>query len=243
MPIGFWRFWHAGAVFAIFRLMPFNSKSGKEAESHLRRDNKGHFISSQRETSSLIKGDGTRSDFKVTSPLDVKLNPEFEKPIVSVNINNPLRKILYWLDQIRRHQTTTLAFKLSIPLVVIPVIIAAAFSVGRVSGLGMTSLNPLYNPPRANPTPAPAVPVTISRTGILKIAKSATTLSYLLSLKSGDNIILEIPGTINLSKYANKQILVTGLFNKTANILKVTDIAEVQIFNPTVVVEASQGAK
>ncbi len=150
---------------------------------------------------------------------------------------------MYWLDQIRRHQTTTLAFKLSIPLIVIPVIIAAAFSVDRVSGLGVASLNPLNRAPVVYSSPTPPVPIAISRTGILKIAKSATTTSYLLSLKSGDNIVLEVPATINLSKYANKQILVTGLFNKTANILKVTDIAEVQIFNPIVVVESTQSAK
>lgn len=204
--------------------MPTKEELARKQAKTQTRDSKGHFI----------KKDQIKADFKVTGS-DFKLNPQFEKPLVAVQINNPLRKIMYWLDQIRRHQTTTLAFKLSIPLIVIPVITAAAFSVGRISGLNFTNQNIVSIPPVALKSPSPQPSITISRAGILKIAKSTTTTSYLLSLKNGDILVLEVPTTIDLSKYANKQILVTGLYNKITNTLKVADIAEISIFNSTII--------
>lgn len=178
------------------------------------------------------------------STVEVKPIPEFEKPIVSVSINNPLKKIMYWLDQMRRHQTTTLAFKLSIPLIVIPVIIAAAFSVGRISGLGFGIPTPLVSSQTSYASPSPAAPVNLSKAGTLKIAKSATVTNYLLSLRNGEIVILEVPVAIDLTKYSNKQILVTGVYTKATNTLKVSDIAEVQIFNPTIIpVYADSGSE
>ncbi len=206
--------------------MPLSSVQAKKFAEGRKRDSRGYFI---------------KEKVALSSPLDTKLIPEFEKPIISVNINNPLRKIMYWLDQIRKHQTTTLAFKLSIPLIVVPVIIAATFSVGRISGLGIASQNPA---PVIYQSPKPQLPITISRAGILKIAKSQTQTQYVLSLKNGDIVILEVPTTIDLTKYANRQILVTGLFNRITNTLKVTDIAEITLYNTTIIPpEASASAK
>src|SRR3989338_10019833 len=73
--------------------------------------------------------------------------PEFEKPLVSVSVNNPFKRILYWLDQIRRHQTTTFAFKLSIPLIAIPILVFAIFQVGRKAGIS-------FQKAQESPTPA-----------------------------------------------------------------------------------------
>lgn len=210
--------------------MPTKEELARQQSKSQKRDSKGHFIS-------------TKSELKISAP-EFKPIPELEKPLVAVSINNQLKKIMYWLDQIRKHQTTTLAFKLSIPLVVVPVIIAGAFSVGRISGLGISFPEPVSHPPADFASPTPVALVNLSKAGVLKIAKSATATSYLLSLKNGEIVILEVPKTIDLAKYANKQILVTGLFNKATNVLKVADIAEVQIFNPTVIpVEATGSAK
>ena len=78
----------------------------------------------------------------------------------------------------------------------------------------------------------------ISKAGTLKIAVDETT-RYLLFLKNGELVVLEIPQTINLSKYQNKQVLVTGTYNKATNILKVTDIAEITVFNTTIIPKQS----
>src|SRR3990167_5325928 len=86
------------------------------------RDAHGRFVSPKIKTQTTV-----------SSPADVSINPEFEKPVLEVTVSNPLKKILYWLDQIRKRQTTTFAVKLSIPLIALPVIIFAAFQLGKGS--------------------------------------------------------------------------------------------------------------
>lgn len=164
------------------------------------------------------------------------IEPEFEKPILSVTVSNPFKKILYWLDQIRKHQTTTFAFKLSIPLIALPVLVFAVFQVGRSAGISFQ---------KAQEVPAPAVQaspalqsVEISRAGTLKVARGTQT-RYLLQLRNGEIINLQIPTEIDLSKYANKQVLVTGVVNKTTGVINVEDIAEIEVFNITQIEQPS----
>jgi len=164
------------------------------------------------------------------------VNPEFEKPILQVTVTNPLKKILYWLDQIRRKQTTTFAIKLSIPLIALPVIIFAAFQLGKGSiVLPFIKLPASPSPSETQvlegiPTPTP---VPYSRSGTLKIARSGDQIKYVLALKNGENVLLAVPANIQLSKYQNKQVLVTGYYNRQANVITLTEIAEIELFNET----------
>src|SRR3990167_7901704 len=163
--------------------------------------------------------------------------PDFEKPLVSLNINNPFKRILYWLNEIRRKQTTTFAIKVSIPLIALPVVIIAVFTLGRYYGINFQKVQESARasssavPSETTPTPKPNL--VISRAGTLRIAVGNET-KYLLALRNGTLVVLDIPATIDLNKYKDKQVLVTGTLNSTTGVLKVTDIAEVQIFNPTV---------
>ncbi|MBI2011270.1 hypothetical protein HYS91_00740 [Candidatus Daviesbacteria bacterium] len=154
--------------------------------------------------------------------------PELEKPLVQVSITNPLKKIMYWLDQIRRKQTTTFAIKLSIPLIALPVIAIVFFQLGKNFALPKTLDSTPQPSPKASITPSSDL--IISRAGILKIAQGKET-RYLLNLRDGRIIILEMPPQVDVKKYQNKQILVTGPYNRTTSIMKVEDIAEIELFN------------
>lgn len=183
------------------------------------RDEKGRFVSSAK-----IKT-------KIETSAPPAFIPEFEKPLLQISLTNPFKKILYWLNEIRRRQTTTLAIKLSIPLIALPVLVFAAFQFGKSTGIS-------FQKSQVSPQPALFIPqpeISISKAGILKIAKSPQLTRYLLQPRFGDVIILQIPQNINLAKYSGKLVLVTGSFNKTTNSLTVTDIAEVEILNTTVV--------
>lgn len=182
------------------------------------RDANGRFLSSKVKTTT-----------SVSTPSST-VNPEFEKPILQVTVTNPIKKILYWLDQIRKKQTTTFAIKLSIPLIALPVIIFAAFQVGR-SSVVLPFIN---NPPSYQPTipPSPS-PVPYSRSGTLKVARTGDQIKYVLALKNGENVLLEVPQNINLTKYQNKQVLVTGIYNRQSNVIAVSEIAEIELFNET----------
>lgn len=57
----------------------------------------------------------------------VNKDPSLDAPLLSVSVNNPFKKILHWLDEIRRKQTTELDFKLKIPLLAWAVIIGILF--------------------------------------------------------------------------------------------------------------------
>lgn len=169
---------------------------------------------------------------KVETINGIPVDPTLEKPLISVTVTNPFKKVLYWLDQIRRRQTTTLAFKLSIPLIALPVIIAGIFSLGRLSGISFQKFQQVQKPLASTAPAASAAPsINLSRAGTLKIAKSATKTTYLLALRNGTLVNLEVPDYIDLTKYQNKQILVTGSYNSTTGVLTVTDIAEIEVFN------------
>lgn len=153
--------------------------------------------------------------------------PELEKPLLEVSITNPFKKIMYWLDQIRRKQTTTFAIKLSIPLIALPVIAFAFFQLGKNFALTYNPTPLLTLTPKSSPSTSDLV---ISRAGILKIAQGNET-RYLLNLKDGRIIVLEIPSQIDIKKYQNKQILATGPYNRTTSVMRVEDIAEIELFN------------
>ncbi len=174
----------------------------------------------------------------LTGPDGTIINPEFEKPLVSVNVNNPFKKILYWLDQIRRHQTTTFAFKLSIPLIAIPIIIAALFAYSRFQIAGMNKVQPT---PTTAPTPTTPLSTTLSRAGTIRIAVGSQT-TYLLALRNGTLVVLNAK-SIDLSKFKDKQVLVTGRIDSTTGIFIVSDIAEVQSLKPPPTPEATSSAK
>lgn len=175
---------------------------------------------------------------KVEAPLIDKSIPEFEKPILSVTISNPFKKILYWLDQIRRHQTTTIAFKLSIPLIAIPVLVFAVYQIGRGAGISFVK-SQITPTPSISKSPNSQTPQEISRAGTLRIARGTSQTRYLLALRNGEIVNLEIPASIDLSKYANKQVLVTGFQNKTTGVISVGDIAEIEVFNATIIPKPS----
>lgn len=182
------------------------------------RDEYGRFLPKGVKTSSSVSGP------ELT-------NPELEKPLVQLSVTNPFKKILYWLDQIRRKQTTTFMIKLSIPLIALPIVAFAFFQLGRGSYLLPFSSHILPAGGTITPILTPVADLQVSRSGTLKVAKGQQT-KYLLSLKDGGILLLELPTNLNLDKYQGKQILVTGTYRRSTNILKVEDIAEIESLDP-----------
>lgn len=196
------------------------------------RDANGRFVSSKPITASVTQS-GLADVVDPERSRRVPINPEFEKPVVSVTVNNPLKKILYWLNEIRRRQTTTFAIKLSIPLIALPVLIFAAFQLGK-GEIVLPFIKYKASPtPTVMATPTPTPPTPYSRSGTLKVAKVGTISKYVLALKNGENVLLQAPEALDLSKYGNKLVLVTGFYNRAANLISVTEIAEIEVFNET----------
>lgn len=167
---------------------------------------------------------GIKTEVKFDTP---KLNPEFEKPLVSLSVTNPLKKILYWLDSIRKKQTTTFMIKLSIPLIALPLIALAFFQLGRNFPYFISSISPTTQTSPTPPTPTPNPEQPISKTGTVKLAKG-TPPKYLLSIPDGSVILLKSDPETNLENFKNQQVFIYGVFNIQTNTLTIEDISEIE---------------
>lgn len=149
-----------------------------------------------------------------------KENKELEKPLVAVSVNNPLSWLLKWLNQLRKKQTTTFTFRLGVPLIAIPVLVAAF--AGVFFGLGRVTT-------KETPVPTSFPAVALSRAGTLKVVKEGEANTYFIILAGGEAIGLEAPTNLDLTKFEGKRILASGIYYPVDNILKVEKLADLEV--------------
>lgn len=186
-----------------------------------------------------------------------------DAPLVSVSINNPFSKILHWLDDIRKKQTTEFDIKLKIPLLGWAVLVGFIFGAVNVTqylqNVQLTALLSKYMSTTKSvtvivPTTAPT-PVLISRIGVIKaayqlngiispaspteaLAKKGSSASsssnppkpsrYLLVTSIDQMTFLTLDAGVSLTQYANKQVLVTGLYDAGTNTIHIRQSSDVQ---------------
>lgn len=179
----------------------------KNPNSTLTRDEHGRFV----------KSATPKVDLKVSGGATIVTHAPtgLDEPLLVVN--NPFKRLLKWIDYLRRHHATTLAFKITIPLIALPAIIYGAYQVGK--------RNPSYV---IAPTPTPA-PISISKAGILKQVFTKDGTKYSLLQRDGTVVNLENTTDTDLSKFSNRRVLVSGLYNPTNMILKLVDISDLEI--------------
>ncbi len=116
---------------------------------------------------------------EVSGPIQVVkealTDPSLDKPLLSVTVNNPFRKLLQWIKEIKNKQTTTFEFKVKIPLIALPVFLVVLgsaftffFNLGKETEKQNTKTSTI-SPPIASviPTLVPA-PYLTSKVGIVK---------------------------------------------------------------------------
>lgn len=218
------------------------------------RDANGHFL--KRGTNPI---DTAKTTITTSTPPVKPTDPLIEQPFISLTIHNPFKRLLYWLNDIRKKQTTTVDFKIQIPLIALPVFLlvlgsafSAFFSLGKASGQKeVLSL----------PTPTPVVitqapqPVLISRIGIIKATyhvlpsivptktdtesspsatppeagPTSTPSRFVLITGNTQITFLTSPLPIAFSNYLNQRVLVTGFFDKTTNTLRVNKSSDIEV--------------
>ncbi len=194
------------------------------------------------------------------TPADkIKEGPDafLEKPLVSFSINNPFKRFLYWLKDIRKKQTTTFDFKISIPLIALPIfliVLGAAFQFFFTLGKQTSSETPSVTPSiTVEATVAPKA-IIISRFGVIKATYQVQNLlsiensndstssskpepsqkppsRYVLLEKNDKITFITAPSTIPLSNYLNLRVIATGKYDEeksTLTIEKSQDIESVQ---------------
>lgn len=153
-----------------------------------------------------------------------KEEEELEKPLFSVSINNPISWLLKWFNQLRKKQTTTITFRLGIPLIALPVVITAFAAL--FFGLGKVTT------PKEEVIVEKPVPVTVyplSRVGTLRVIGSKPDITYYLILAGGEVLEMEPPSNIDLTQYDKKRILASGTYDSKKNILSVENVADLEV--------------
>lgn len=204
--------------------------------------------------------DAAETTLKTTGPLNTlskKPDPSFEEPLISFSIQNPFKRILYWLNDIRKKQTTTLDLKIKIPLIALPVFLIvlggafqAFFSLGRYTQKQEILAKPTPTPKVITQLTKPPEPVLVSKMGIIKAtyqvndllsptpasASSTPTVyptaipsRYVLVGRSDQIIFLLASSELSLNYYLDRRVLVTGLYDKMANTLKVGKASDIEV--------------
>lgn len=192
----------------------------------------GQFIS--KETASNVTPedlpDLVHKSSKMTGALnDLKEAEEerkLEKPLISVSVNNPISWLLKWINKLKKKQTTTISFRLGVPLIALPVLLFAIASL--FFGLGKVTS-------KQDEKVIEEVPESyeVSKSGILSFVSKNDLLSYYLVLPDGEAILLEPPENIDLSDLEFKRILVTGDYSEENKVIKIQNVTDMEILPST----------
>ncbi len=192
-------------------------------------------------TERLRGPDGTFVKIK-TETKEAPADSDIDKPLVTVSVQNPFKKLLHWIDQIRRKQNTTFSIQLKLPLVVMITLFVVGISMLTSSKLfydwGMTA--GLRNV-MAQPQPTPAIivlptatpaPVLITKLGTLKgiyTSDTETPTRYVLEDRDGMLTIIIATTRISLVQYIGQRVLVTGMYDTEGNTLKIRTAGDVEV--------------
>lgn len=153
--------------------------------------------------------------------------------LVNVTVHNPVKRIYQLLSDIKKHQETTFAFKFTIPLIAIPIIMAVLFGLGgfqlgkfaspfcdssftpRSGQLLVTSVQrpptqPFWEKLFFWPTPSPP---------------ALQTLTVLMS----QNETITVNTKLDLADFHQKPVLVVGDFNACDHTLSLTSRSNISV--------------
>ena len=147
---------------------------------------------------------------------------EIQKPLVSVSVNNPFAWLLKWINYLRKKQTTTFTFRMGVPLIALPVLIAAFATV-------FFTLGKVTTPQQEKVIEKSPESYSLSRVGMLKIIPSENEELFYLILSDGTAIKLQAPANTDLKKLEGKRILATGTYTVLNNTLVVDKVADMEV--------------
>lgn len=105
--------------------MPFNSQKRSTEAQKRPRDKNGHFIPLKPK----VKVSGQVN--LLSKLIDTDGNPD-EDSMMGIYFRNPFKKLIAILEDIKNKQSTTVALKLTIPLIALPIAIMFAFQFGKL---------------------------------------------------------------------------------------------------------------
>jgi len=197
--------------------MPFNPSARREKASKQLRDKNGHFIP--------IKANITGSGKVLGDLIKTEKDPD-PFNLLTIRAGDTWIKIIDILKQIRDRQSTKVNLSFTIPLVVLPVVILAAFTLGRwYSGCGgyfSSQVGTLQNITVTRKFP-PENPILYWLTYIPYLGENlykTKTLTQPVIVKDGTQaVIIDNEAGVNLNPFNQGKVIVFGNYNSCAQAL------------------------
>ncbi len=207
------------------------------------RDKNGHFInlSSQPETPALKQEQvaPTQQQVETTGALSAisqyvssGKKPDDDETLVDVKVRNPLHKITKLLQDMRSKQSTTVSMRFTIPLIALPIVLLAAFQLGRAQTTCATRFTSQIGIIRtiAVLTPVESKDVFTSLLSFFpevpKLQKSTDLVqmnrTILVDLE-GKVINVLHDGKLDISEYNNQGVILTGTLSPCADTITLDD--------------------
>lgn len=126
--------------------MAYTAADRRKVALKLKRDAHGHFIPRSRAVQKVTETLKTAEKDLISQLVNIEQNKTTDDTtLVDVKITNPLRRITQILENIKKHQSTQVDLKFTIPLIALPIVILGAFTLGRFTTnpceSGITTMN------------------------------------------------------------------------------------------------------
>lgn len=114
-----------------------------DAAEQRTRDWHGHFVAKKDPKTAEIPTPSVTSNTNVSGPLEAvshllsveKGEGSADETLVDVKVHNPFTRVLKMLQEIKNHQSTTVSMRFTIPLIALPIVLLAAFQLGRAQAV------------------------------------------------------------------------------------------------------------
>lgn len=212
-------------------------KDKKEAlhdvASHRKRDEHGHFIDDKNAGETSGEGNPTpqvKETDKAAGPLSAiseyfsveKETGGPEETLIDVKVHNPFTRIMKMLQDIKNHQSTTVSLRFTIPLIALPIVMLAAFQLGKAQTLCATHFTSQTGTLRVVSVLAPKE--STDSFGMLlsffpdiprlhKKAELAPSMKTILVSDKGDVVNVLHDSTMNLSLYNGIHVILSGMLS------------------------------
>lgn len=185
--------------------------------------------------------DGAADAFRRLAKVDSEPEKD-DETIIDIKVQNPLRKIIHILEEIKKHQSTTFSFRFTIPLIALPIFLLIAFQLGRAqtacsqsftSKIGLIR-NVTVDAPKDQPnwwsqlfSFLPGVPPFEKPSDLMPAKRS------ILVSRDGDVITILPASGISLLSYQNQAVILTGNYSACTHVVTLDSPQNITSFTAT----------
>ncbi|MDO8658960.1 MAG: hypothetical protein Q7K55_09550 [Candidatus Levybacteria bacterium] len=225
--------------------MPFNHKKRSQEAEAKPRDPHGHFTPESEQPSSLSeasrKGGSKLSFLKSIFPTGTNIGKtENEDTLIDVHVNNPLKKIVELLQDIKRQKVFSFSVKGSLGIAGIALVLTgiglfggtqAFCSKGIQSHIGTIKTLQIQEEVTVSSIPVISQIPLISQISQIVFPQQTILRNRIILVKSDNSTIRIIPSrNFSLSQFTNSFVITTGNYNSCSQTLNLKDSSSIELF-------------